>query len=150
MTSVLRAASTTWSVMTERPLILEAELICSIYSALCCYFECREDSYLPSVFPCIAGHHPSDLQNFMRSRSGPLHFSTLIVSGIDDRLNVRFRHLTGIRLMRLSAFIVMHEIGLIALQIVIQTFEFRAFLCICDVGHQHVKLDECFIRPAMP
>jgi len=64
---------------------------------------------LPSVFPCIAGNYPSDLQHFMRSRSGPLHFPALIVSGIDDRLNVRFRHLTGIRLILFSLFLIMHE-----------------------------------------
>jgi len=73
---------------------------------------------LPSVFPFIAGNHPSDLQNFMRSRSGPLHFSALIVSGIDDRLNVRFRHLTGIGLLLFSPFFVMYEIGFISLQII--------------------------------
>src|SRR5215468_2396354 len=44
----------------------------------------------------------------------------------------------------------MHEIGFIALQIVIQAFKFRAFLCIGDGGHQHVQFGECFIRPAMP
>src|SRR5215471_14167088 len=63
---------------------LEAELICSLYSALCYYFECREDRSLPSVFPFITGNHSSNLQNFMRSRAGPLHFSALVVSGIDD------------------------------------------------------------------
>src|SRR5437588_12997319 len=114
-------ATTLWERFSCRK---EAELICSLYSALCCYFECREDSYLPSDFPCIAGNHPSDLQNFMRSRSGPLHFSALVVSGIDDRLNVRFRHLTGIGLMLFIPFFVMHEIGFISLQIVIQAFEF--------------------------
>jgi hypothetical protein len=55
---------------------MKAELICSIYSALCSYFDCREDSYLPSVFSFIVGNYPSDLQNLVHSCSGPLHFST--------------------------------------------------------------------------
>ena len=73
----------------------------------------------------------------MRPFPGPLHFLRALVPGINQGLNVRFRHLTRIRLVGLITGVIIDKIGLIPVEILLQSRQLGALPFVRDIVAQH-------------
>ena len=85
----------------------------------------------------------------MRPFPGPLHFLRSFVPCINQSLNMRFRHLTRIRLVGLLPCVIIDNIGLIPVEILIQSRQLRAVPFVQDIVPQHSEFREGLVRVAM-
>jgi len=86
----------------------------------------------------------------MRPFPGPLHLFRAFVSGINQCLNVGFRHLTRIRLVGLITCVIIDKIRLIPVEIFIESRQLRAVPFVKDIVPQHSQFREGIVGVAMP
>ena len=86
----------------------------------------------------------------MRSFPGPLHLFGSSVSGINQCINVGFSHLTRIRFVGLRTCVIIDQIGLIPVEILIQSRQLGAVPFLRDIVSQYSQFREGIIGIAMP
>ena len=72
----------------------------------------------------------------MSTFTGPLHFFRAFVSRINQGINMGFRHLTGIRFVGLLPCVIIDNIGLIPVDILIQSCQLGALGFLRDIVPQ--------------
>ena len=86
----------------------------------------------------------------MRPFTGPLHLFRAFVPCINQCINVRFSHLTRIRLVGLITCIIIDKIRLIPVEILIQPCQLRAMPFVSEIVPQHGQFRECILGVTMP
>ena len=86
----------------------------------------------------------------MRAFTGPLHLFRAFVSSINQCLNMGFSHLTRIRFVGLRTCVIIDKIGLIPVQILIESRQLGALPFVRDMVSQHSQFREGLISVAMP
>ena len=86
----------------------------------------------------------------MRAFPGPLHLFCAFVSCIDQGINMRFRHLTGIGFVGLLPCVIIDQIGLIPVEILIQSRQLGALCFLRDIVPQHGQFRQGIVDVAMP
>ena len=86
----------------------------------------------------------------MRAFTVPLHFFRSFVSCIDQGINMRFRHLTGIGFVGLLPCVIIDQIGLIPVEILIQSCQLGALCFLRDIVPQHGQFRQGLVDVALP
>ena len=86
----------------------------------------------------------------MRPFTGPLHFLRSFVSRINQGLDVRFSHLTRIRLVGLIPGVIIDKIRLIPVEIIIQSSQLRAVPFVSDIVPQQGQFRQGILGVTMP
>ena len=72
----------------------------------------------------------------MRPFTGPLHLFRAFVSGMNQGINMGFRHLTRIRFVGLRPFVVIDQIRLVPVELFIESCQLGALRFLRDIVPQ--------------
>jgi hypothetical protein len=86
----------------------------------------------------------------MRTFTGPLPFFRAFVSRINQGIKMGFRHLTGRRFVGLLPGVIMDKIGLIPVEIRIQSCQLGALGFLRDIVPQSGQFRQGIVDVAMP
>ena len=86
----------------------------------------------------------------MRPVTSPLHLFRAFVSGINQRINMGFSHLTRIRLVGLLPGVIIDKIQLIPVEVFIQSRQLGALSFVRDIVSQQRQFRQGIVGVAMP